>query len=242
VSGAAKKLSVEQEGAPLDRELGLANSFDDPGIEALLAAGEPTLLEEATEAVKDLVAEANHQPSVLVGEEASVSVESLLFPLVLANVPFDQLADSILETFVRGFGAQAGSILELDSAKGEFFFRSTKGGGDPNQLKIFRVPMGQGIVGQVAHSREAVLLSDEEADAKQLRAISMTTGLETRTCLAAPILVSGQLYGVLELFNRLDGGLFTPMDLVHVRSATQAAGKVFEVRFLLAELARRMKG
>lgn len=162
-----------------------------------------------------------------------------LFELVICELPFPALVENALNAVVNGLGAEAGSVLELDYQKNEFFFRASVGGGDAEQLKAFRVPANKGIVGHVAESRQTMLLRDLASDELQLRAISAGTGFETHTCLAAPLVIAGQLYGVVELFNKRSGGSFTEADVRVLEDTLRMVVKILEVRFVMAELAKR---
>lgn len=162
-----------------------------------------------------------------------------LFELVVCDRPFSDIVESILFAIVQGMGANAGSILELDSQRSEFFFRASAGGGDRELLKSFRVPANKGIVGHVAESRASLLLHDMNSDELQLRAISASTGFEIHTCIASPIILANQIYGVIELFNKTAGGSFTQRDMELLEDTIRMAAKILEVRFLTAELARR---
>jgi hypothetical protein len=197
------------------------------------------------EAGIDVTAEAN----TMLAKEESVAAEAavitrqrmaeLFLELVASDMRFSELVESILSVMVEATGAEAGSILELDHEKNEFFFRASRGGGDPEKLKAFRVPASKGIVGHVAETREALFLRDLETDQRQLLAISMSTGLDTKSCLAAAIEIGGQLYGVIELFNKRPESFFEDQDFETLKRGVKMAAKVLEVRFLLAELARK---
>jgi transcriptional regulator with GAF, ATPase, and Fis domain len=244
---------------PADREQGLSSGFEDPAIaEILPELGdellEPGIVSEAAEAVHELMVDAGAgslestpaTPFLL--EESRRETAALaskaqlaerLFSLVACNLSFPDLVEGILQAFVQAIGAEAGSILELDRTANEFFFRASIGGGDPENVKAFRVPANKGIVGHVAESRQPLLLRDLASDEKQLRAISMSSGLEAKSCLAAPIVLDNQIYGVIELFNKVPGECFDERDLEVIEEGVIMAAKVLEVRFLAAELARR---
>jgi hypothetical protein len=59
--------------------------------------------------------------------------------------------------------------------------------------------------------------------------------------MAAPIIVGGQPYGVIEVFNKIDGSYFEESDLHVLEEGVRMFTKVLEVRFLMAELVRRRK-
>jgi GAF domain-containing protein len=163
-----------------------------------------------------------------------------LFQLVVCERTFEDVVESGLGAIMNALHAQAGSVLELDLEHDNFFFRCSLGGASPpERLKAFRVPRTKGIVGHVAESRQPLLLRDLTEDQMQMKAISMSVGFEAVTCMAAPILVGGQLFGVVELFNKKDGGFFEEKDLRAFEDGVWMLAKVLEVRFLMAELLRR---
>ncbi len=172
---------------------------------------------------------------------ARYEMSEKLFQLVICERSFDDLVENALLSIMHALDAQAGAVLELDVEHQEYFFRTSIGGGDPEKVKSFRVPLNKGIVGHVGESRQATLLRDLEADQMQMRAISMSVGFEAKTCMAAPILVAGQLFGVIEFFNRKGGGFFEQRDLQVLEEGTRMFSKVLEVRFLMAELMRRAR-
>jgi hypothetical protein len=192
----------------------------------------------SAEANQSFELEANNETALLIGR---AEMADRLFALVASEQSFPVLMERILISLQRSINAQAGSILELDHERQEFFFRASVGGGDPEKVKAFRIPAFKGIVGHVAESRQPLLLKNLESDQKELQAISMSTGFETRSCVAAPILLDNQLYGVVELFNKVNGEFFNEKDLQVLEEGARMAAKVIEVRFLLAELVRRKR-
>ena len=210
-----------------------------PGSEAAAAEAvslpDPALAEPEEDLGLAFEANTNEQ------QEAIASLGEKLFEFVVCDHPFEQMMEEILVLVLHRIGAQAGSILEMDHDRNEFFFRATFGGGDPVKVKSFRVPAKSGIVGHVAESRQSLLLRNLDTDEKQLRAISMSTGFETKSCLAAPILVANQLYGVIELFNRMPDQTFNEQNQAALEKAMKMVGKILETRFLLAELMKRAR-
>jgi GAF domain-containing protein len=168
-------------------------------------------------------------------------MSSALFDMVACERTFDDIVEAALRTVMKALGAHAGSVLELDHEKEDFFFRASLGGASSlSQLKTFRVPLTKGIVGHVAESGQPLLIRNLQEDTMQMRAISLSVGFEAVTCMAAPIIVGGQPYGVIEVFNKRDGGLFTERDLAVLEDGVRMFAKVLEVRFLMAELIRRV--
>lgn len=224
--------SVEAESAQildLSAALGAA-----PAAAASISAPEDSVESEPSV----MLSVSNHQQGDL-GTRGQWEMAEKLFQLVVCERSFDDLVEAALTAIMGALEAQAGSVLEQDHEQQNYFFRCSIGGGDPEKVKAFRVPFLKGIVGHVGESKQSVLLADLEEDQKQMRAISMSVGFEAKTCMAAPIIVGGQLYGVIELFNRRQGGFFTEHDLQVFEEGTRMFAKVLEVRFLMAELVRR---
>lgn len=221
-----------------------ANALDILGVQPAAAGVEPTFdAPDFSKLTSNSLATVMVDESVVDTLDASSRWETAekLFSLVVCELPFADLVETILKAIIHGMGAEAGSVLEVDHERSEFFFRASVGGGDPEQLKNFRVPQNKGIVGHVAESRQSVLLANLEADEMQLRAISASMGFEARSCIASPIVVGGQLYGVVELFNKHSGGTFNQRDVEQLEELVRMAVKILEVRFLMAELARRAR-
>lgn len=171
---------------------------------------------------------------------ARIEVAERMFDLLVCEKSFNDLAENILSSLIKASSGTAGSILELDQERNEFFFRAVFGSNDPEKVKAFRVPAGKGIVGHVAESRQPLLLNDVEGDERQLKAISMSAGLEIVTFMALPVLITNRLYGVVEVFNKAGGARFDKADLQLMEESTRMAAKVLEVRFLMAELVRKL--
>ena len=69
-----------------------------------------------------------------------------------------------------------------------------------------RLPMGQGLAGQVALSGETINLPDAYADARFDRNIDLHTGFRTLNMLVVPVWGSvGRPVGVIQALNKRDG-------------------------------------
>lgn len=161
--------------------------------------------------------------------------------LIVSEHSFEILVEKGLQILMRSVDAQAGSVLELDNDKEEYFFRASRGGAS-DQVQNFRVPVKQGIVGYVGESRDTLLINELEDDKLQLKSISVAVGFEARSCLATPIVVANKLYGVVEVFNKMGTLYFLERDKKILADGAKAFAKVLEVRFLMAELLKRGRG
>jgi GAF domain-containing protein len=133
---------------------------------------------------------------------------------------------------------EAGSIFEVDESRNALFFRAVVGQSS-DQLASFVIPLGQGIVGHVAESRQPVVVSDVPENKMHLKAVQKAVGFETRNIVALPIIVRGRVFGVLELLNRVGEAEFTPTDMELLGACIQLAAKAIEVRLMIAWAAQK---
>lgn len=106
--------------------------------------------------------------------------------------------------------AETSSIWELDEARGDLFFRVVRGRVAPS-IRDLRVPLGEGIVGEVARSGRAEVVHDVTADPRWRG--DSTARFVTRALLSAPLLARGRVVGVLQVLNPRGRPTFTAGDL-----------------------------
>ncbi len=146
---------------------------------------------------------------------------------------FAEFAREILVAMMRAVPCEAGSLLEVNSAVNSLFFRAVVGQ-SAEKVADFVVPMGQGIVGHVAESRQSLVVDNAQEHELHLKSIGDTVGFVPRNIVAIPILIRGKVYGVLELLNRLGDSGFTSADLQLLNTLCDVAARVIEVRLMIA--------
>lgn len=72
-------------------------------------------------------------------------------------------------------------------------------------LGSFRIPLGQGFVGQVAQTGEWIYTNDVDEHPLHFRKVDRETGFKTRSLLCVPLIFREKVIGVLQLLNKLDG-------------------------------------
>jgi signal transduction protein with GAF and PtsI domain len=103
---------------------------------------------------------------------------------------------SVLDETVRSFDCQAGTVHWLDPQSGMLKLAAHRNIPPPIVEIVGTVPIGKGIAGLAAERREPVSLCNLQTDTSgQARPAAKTTGMEGS--LAVPILVGGELRGVL---------------------------------------------
>lgn len=110
--------------------------------------------------------------------------------------------------------AETSSIWELDDESGELFFRVVRGKA-AGSIKDLRVPLGEGIVGDVALSGRPAIVNDVHADSRWHGDSGI--GFETRAILAVPLIARGRVIGVVQVLNPVEGSRFSDDDLRRMR-------------------------
>lgn len=125
-----------------------------------------------------------------------------------------QLVDELLSLVGEDMQAQRVSLM-LKAPHGDHLFLAASRGLQPGILDGRRIPIGQGVAGRVAASREPILVQDV-ADASKhplLRDQYFTTG----SFISFPLVYRNALVGVVNLTNRARQGVFLEEDVERVR-------------------------
>lgn len=116
----------------------------------------------------------------------------------------DALLSEISSAVERITGSEAASILLLDAAKKQLTFRAATGE-KGSTVKRFYIPLGTGVAGWVAENNQAVIVNDVKNDRRFTGHIDKSSGFSTRAILAIPLVADGQLVGVCEALNKING-------------------------------------
>ena len=160
-----------------------------------------------------------------------------------------------LESFLQTIIAEASelteselaSILEYDPEAKELRFLSTIWF-DRDVLRPMGVPLEGSVAGEVFRKGQPLIIQDTKADQRHFKVVDRVTKHETRSLAVVPIVVRGEIIGVLEALNKRDDAHYTEEDLTILATLAALAGqamrnvnlerKVKVVRIQLAELER----
>jgi len=176
--------------------------FEEEDVRLLAALGGPVavalenlrLYEEAQAKVKELT--------------TVVEVGSLL----LSELALDELLPIAMNLTTQVMRAEASSLMLLDQATQELVFHVALGQ-KGEEVKQFRLPLGEGIAGWVAQTGEPLLVNDVQADPRFRRDIAEAIDFPTQSIVCVPLKTREQIIGVIEVINRSDGAPFGPRDL-----------------------------
>ena len=124
---------------------------------------------------------------------------------------FDVLdfAMKVAEEFME---AEASSAYELDTERGEIFFRLARGekGG---VIQTKSLELGEGVAGWVIQNGRPVIAADVTKESRFSDRLDRETGFRTRSLICVPLTIRGKTIGALEVINKKNGCPFTDEDL-----------------------------
>ena len=119
---------------------------------------------------------------------------------------------ALLTRAVTTVPSEAAALLLLDPAGRELEFRASRTI-QPGMIDGMRLPTDRGIAGWVARHREAVRLDDVARDPRHFPGVGEKTGLAPRTMICVPMISKGELRGVIQVLNKVDGSTFNDAEL-----------------------------
>lgn len=160
----------------------------------------------------------------------------------LINSPrhLDSLLREVMESVKSVFRTESCSILLVDKARNDLYFHLIAGEKEEEISKI-RVPMGKGIAGTVAISRQPMIINDAQNDDRVYKVVDKSSGFVTRNILAAPLVAGDETVGVIEAINTIDRNNFNETDINLFLSFSDAAALAIQKTRLLEDLEKTNK-
>jgi diguanylate cyclase (GGDEF)-like protein len=119
----------------------------------------------------------------------------------------ETLLTAVLERIKALIPASNWSLLLVDRPTQELYF-AVSVGVDHELLQGVRLQMGEGIAGAVAQTKKPVIIPEACEDERFCRKVDHITGFDTRSIIALPLLVRGEVVGVFEVVNVEDQEFF----------------------------------
>ncbi|MEA3351543.1 MAG: GAF domain-containing protein [Chloroflexota bacterium] len=152
---------------------------------------------------------------------------------ITASLKLSDVLQHILEQINRALMVDVVSLALIDAEKGYLVFRASS---SPDKRIIgMKVKMGQGIVGWVAQEERGVVVSNTYEDDRFYAEIDEILGFRTRAVACAPIRSRGEVIGVLQAINPVEGG-FGPDALLVLTGIGSLAGTAIQHAQLFEEL------
>lgn len=147
-------------------------------------------------------------------------VERLLSDIEFSKVlvsagDMETLLTAVLERIQLLNPAANWSLLLLDPQSRELYFAVTVGLA-PESVKGLRLAPGEGIAGAVAQTGQPIFIPEVDRDPRFSAKVDAVTGFDTRSIIALPLVVRGEVIGVFEVINVEDEKLFREQYLPHL--------------------------
>jgi len=155
--------------------------------------------------------------------------------LVGQEVNLDEFLQALVDRIAASMQADRGTLYLIDHARGELFSRAAR----LPEIRQIRLRLGQGVAGYVAKHGEVVNIPTAQGEKRFHPDIDKLTGYRTTSLLAVPLKDSkGEIFGVLQVLNRLGGGHFDEDDARRLSSIAGQVGQALEATSLYTELQR----
>ena len=126
---------------------------------------------------------------------------------LLSAYDMETLLTAVLERIKAMIPADNWSLLLVDRQTQELYF-AVAVGVNPDHLKGIRLKIGEGIAGAVAQGAKPVFIPNVNQDPRFSARADSATGFSTRSIIAFPLLVRGEVIGVFEVVNVEDEKYF----------------------------------
>lgn len=121
------------------------------------------------------------------------------------------LLNQILTSATEILNCEAGSLFLVDPQTDELVFEVVIGPVAAD-LTGKRLPPGTGLVGEAAHTGQAIIANDAKRRMEWFEQTDEQTGFNTQDLLVVPMRVHDRVIGVIEVINKTNGAPFTNAD------------------------------
>ena len=146
----------------------------------------------------------------------------------------EELVSQIVEECRKLLRCKSASLALYKPHQNDLHFSATTTGAD-DAIRKYRIPIGMGIVGMVAKTRQPIVFNDEDEDRRWLHQMDTQTGFVTRNLAAVPIVCGEDLLGVLEALNRGADDPFTDTDVKLMRIFADQIAILLSTQAILRE-------
>jgi signal transduction histidine kinase len=140
-----------------------------------------------------------------------------------------------LETFLQTVISEASeltnselaSILEYDGAAEELRFIAMQWF-QRDMLRLVGVPLEGSAAGWVFRRGQSLIIQDARVDKRHFKVVDRVTNHQTHSLVAVPLMVRGEVVGVLEALNKKDDAHYTEEDLTILETLGALAAQAMQ--------------
>lgn len=120
-----------------------------------------------------------------------------------STLEYEELMEAVLRLVTTAVNCEGALVFRIDDQRPDIKFRFLSR--HETNMRTFYHHPGAGIEGWAAEFKEAVIVNDPANDPRVDSAIEELSGLRIRSLLTVPLIGRGQMIGVVEAINKLDG-------------------------------------
>lgn len=147
--------------------------------------------------------------------------------LINSTFEINEVLNRIMNSASSVVKGEASSLLLIDEKTRELYFHVALGD-KGEEVKKFRLKMGEGIAGWVAEHSRPLIVPDVQKDNRFYPDVSKKIGYQTKSILCVPLYVKNRTVGVLEVINKVGGGSFSAEDQNLLETFANLAGVAIE--------------
>jgi len=160
-----------------------------------------------------------------VGQKLKLVEQSL--GLFQTNLETDVILNKMIELLDDAIGVEAASLLLLEK---EYLFFKVTTGPKQEEIKHFKLKLGEGIAGYSALHKEIIAVSDVRKDPRFMKEMDEALGFATKSLLSVPVVFKQEVKGVIELVNKEKDDTFTSDDVALVKLMALLVGLITNIR------------
>ncbi|MFC1485679.1 ATP-binding protein [Candidatus Latescibacterota bacterium] len=150
---------------------------------------------------------------------------------VNAQLDLDTVLEVVMSVTTDVMQVEASSLVLIDDEKGDLLFHVARGE-KADSIKTIRMKYGEGIVGWVIQKGKSTIVNDVTQDSHFLMKIDEGSGFTTKSILCVPLKTKENVWGAIEILNKLDASDFNEHDQELCEAiASQAAIAIENAKF-----------
>jgi signal transduction histidine kinase len=132
--------------------------------------------------------------------------------IINSSLQINDVLDSAMKAAEEFMEAEASSVFELDTEKGEISVRLARGE-KGESIQARKMKPGEGVAGWVMRSGKPIIVEDVQKESRFSDRFDRETGFRTRSLICVPLTIREETIGALQVINKKNGGPFTDEDL-----------------------------
>src|ERR1041384_6184567 len=150
----------------------------------------------------------------MLSDESTIHLERLLEVVrgLSTSPDLDSFLQSIIAEASELTNSELASVLGYDDTADELRFLAVQWF-DRDVLRPVGVPLDNSAAGWVFRKGQPLIIQDARADKRHFKVVDRVTNHDTQSLVAVPLMVRGEVIGVLEALNKKDNAHYTEDDL-----------------------------